>query len=557
MRQLLLVLLASLPGCSPLYLYAYLVGDFAHPPGFRLGCADTMEKVFRDEPWTRGPAEKLTIEAARGEVEGAQIVILPKRDTDVTIEAIEVSDLSCGGAVIPKANVTWNLVGYVKTEKPAYKAPKVGWWPDPLLPPKPFVVKAGEVQPIWLSVRVPHDAKPGLYHGVVKVVQRGFFWPVSLPLELRVWDFAIPKQQHLETCFLLRPDELARFYGLKSVPIEMFDAWMDFCLDRRISLTLYDWPQYDKDMERLAARQLGRGGACFCLGYVWFRKGTPEERKKHNAVQIARLLPLYERAKARGWLPRTYVYCHDEVGKEQYEAAHELYAALKKAMPGPRLMQTFYKDSPIPALDDVIDIWAPVTGRYRAAEFHAQQAKGDEVWWYVCCGPGKPYANLMIEWPALDHRILLWQTWKLGVTGFLYWSLNCFRDNAKAEPRWPLGAWDPATFVNQQGGRHHGDGQLLYPGPDRLPLSSVRLENFRDGLEDYECLWLLRDAVAKLKAKGGADPQLLAEAEDALAIDESLVKDLTHVTDDPAALRRARAAIAALIERAQAALAAR
>ncbi|HUT34860.1 MAG TPA: glycoside hydrolase domain-containing protein [Planctomycetota bacterium] len=546
MRQVLLALVALLPGCGvPSWMHV------ARPSWFTLGCADTMEKVFRDEPWTRGPAEKLAIEAARNDVEGIQLVVAPTGKDGLRSVTVEVTDLRCGRSTIPKASVTWNVVGYVKTEKPAYKAPRVGWWPDPLLPATPFDVKAGEVQPVWLSVRVPDDARPGLYRG--KVTVRAGRLKRSLPIELRVWDFAIPKQQHLETCFLLRPDELQRFYRLKSVPIEMYESWMDFCLDRRICPALYDWTHLERDLERLVARQLDRGGACFGIAYAWPRKGTPEERAKHNEPQITAIRKLYERVKARGWLPKAYVYCHDEVGKEHYDIARELYSALKKAMPGLRLMQTFYKDSPIPALDDCLDIWAPVTGRYRKEEFQAQQAKGDEVWWYVCCGPGKPYANLMIEWPGIDHRILLWQTWKLGVTGFLYWGINVFASNSKGEKRWPEAAWDPATFVNQQGGRHHGDGQLLYPGPDRLPLSSVRLENFRDGLEDYECLWLLRDAVTRLKKAGGHDA-LVAEAERVLAIDDAVVKDLRQFTQDPQALRAARAALAALIERVHAAL---
>ncbi|HPD14634.1 MAG TPA: DUF6067 family protein [Planctomycetota bacterium] len=539
MRWLFPALLLLLPACRL---------PFTRPAAFALGSADTMEKVFRDEAWTRGPAEKLTLEAARHEVEGIQLVVAPTSKAGLRSVSIEASDLRCGRSLIPKANVTWNVVGYVKTEKPAYKAPREGWWPDPLMPAAPFDVKAGEVQPVWLSVRVPGDAPPGLYRGKVTVRAEGQPQQ-SLPIELRVWDFAIPKQQHLETCFLLRPDELQRFYRLKDVPVEMYEAWMDFCLDRRICPALYDWSHLERDLERLVARQLERGGACFGLAYAWPKQGTPEERRKHNEPQIAAIRKLYDRVKARGWLPKAYVYCHDEIGKEHYDIARELYSALRAATPGLRLLQTFYKDNPVPALDDVLDIWAPVTGRYRKDEMQPQQAKGDVVWWYVCCGPGKPYANLMIEWPGLDHRILLWQTWKFGVTGFLYWSLNCWRDNYKAEPRWPEGAWDPATFVNQQGGRHHGDGQLLYPGPDGRPLSSVRLENFRDGIEDYETLWLLRDAVAKLKKAGGHEA-LVAEAEKALAIDDSVVKDLTHFTQDPRALRAARAALASLVERA-------
>ena len=225
-------------------------------------------------------------------------------------------------------------------------------------------------------------------------------------------------------------------------------------------------------------------------------------------------------------------------------------------MPELRLMQTFYKDQPVAVLDDVLDVWAPNTARYRQAEFQAQQAKGDEVWWYVCCGPGKPYANLMIEWPANDHRLLLWQNWKHDVTGLLYWGLCVWRDNLEGEKRWPEAKWNPATWRNQAGQAHNGDGQLIYPGPDRSPLSSIRLENLRDGIEDYEYFWLLRGAVARLrKADAEKHRSLIAEAEKALAVDDAVVKDLTHFTDDPRLLRKTRAAIARLIEQAEAALA--
>jgi hypothetical protein len=239
-------------------------------------------------------------------------------------------------------------------------------------------------------------------------------------------------------------------------------------------------------MERLVSRQLDRGESAFCLSYAAFSSGSPDERRKHNAEVVAKIKSLYDRAKARGWIDRAYVYCHDEIGKEQFSFAHELYGQLKRSMPDLRLMQTFYKDEPIAALGDVLDIWAPNTGRYRQAEFQAQQAKGKVVWWYVCCGPGKPFANLMIEWPAVDHRMLLWQNWKCHVTGFLYWGLNVWRDNMAGEKRWPAAKWNPATWRNEAGKAHNGDGQLLYPGPDRKPLSSVRFENLRDGIEDYE-----------------------------------------------------------------------
>jgi len=525
----------------------------AEPPCI-LSTADTMQKVFRDEPWTAGPAASLVVQAARGEVEGVQLVVAPAPKEDLRGATLGITDLQgAGGGSIPRKNITWYVVDYVQTEKPAYKVPKIGWWPDPLVLSERFDIKAGQVQPLWINVRVPADARPGAYRGTV-TLRLTDGREQSVPLECRVWDFAVPKQQHLETCFLLRPDELKRFYKLAKVPIELFEQWIDFCLDHRISLTLCDWPDFKTDMERLVARQLDRGGSAFCLGVGWFQKGKPEDRRKHNQQIVAGFKPLYDRAKGRGWIDRAYVYCHDEIGKEDYAFARELYAELKKAMPDVRLMQTFYKDDPIPALDDVLDVWAPVTARYRKDEFQKQQAKGDGVWWYVCCGPHKPYANLMIEWPAVDHRILLWQTWKYKVTGFLYWGINVCGDNVKGEGRWPQVPWKPATWRNQAGQAHHGDGQLIYPGPGGTPLPSVRLENFRDGIEDFEYLWLLADLTARLKKAGAAGHRaLVADAEQLLAIDDAVVKDLTHFTDSPQVLRDARARIARLIERAQAA----
>jgi hypothetical protein len=76
-----------------------------------------------------------------------------------------------------------------------------------------------------------------------------------VPLEVRVWNFVVPREQHLDTCFPLRPDDLQKFYRLKEVPLEMFERWVDFCNERRVCPALSDWHRYSTDMERLAARQ--------------------------------------------------------------------------------------------------------------------------------------------------------------------------------------------------------------------------------------------------------------------------------------------------------------
>ena len=55
--------------------------------------ADTMEKVFRDRPFERQPVEKLTIEAARDEVEGVQLVLVAQEELrGVTLVRLRFAD---------------------------------------------------------------------------------------------------------------------------------------------------------------------------------------------------------------------------------------------------------------------------------------------------------------------------------------------------------------------------------------------------------------------------------------------------------------------------------
>ena len=58
--------------------------------------------------------------------------------------------------------------------------------------------------------------------------------------------------------------------------------------------------------------------------------------------------------------------------------------------------------------------------------------------------------------------------------------------------KWPNVPWDSRTYY-----QFSGEGQLVYPGPNGIPYSSIRLENFRDGMEDYEYLFRLRELLSK------------------------------------------------------------
>ena len=109
--------------CLPLLMAALAAENRAKaaPPPV-LSSADTMEKVFRDEPWTRPAVGTLAVEAARNEMEGIQLVVVPPEQGELRSVTLEVTDLrSDTGGAIAAANVSWRIVGYVETEKPFFR----------------------------------------------------------------------------------------------------------------------------------------------------------------------------------------------------------------------------------------------------------------------------------------------------------------------------------------------------------------------------------------------------------------------------------------------------
>jgi hypothetical protein len=98
--------------------------------------------------------------------------------------------------------------------------------------------------------------------------------------------------------------------------------------------------------------------------------------------------------------------------------------------------------------------------------------------------------NWYIEFPAREARLLFGSMFaKYKPDGFLYYELAMIgkdsRKTAKVISTGPRTQWDPKSY-----GTLNGDGSLICPGVNG-PLSTIRLENIRDGIEDYEYYQLL------------------------------------------------------------------
>ena len=99
-------------------------------------------------------------------------------------------------------------------------------------------------------------------------------------------------------------------------------------------------------------------------------------------------------------------------------------------------------------------------------------------------------------------------------------------------------------------------GNLVYPGPDGRIYPSLRLENLRNGVADYEYLTMLKNSIETLKGSKYQDKQsLLDKASALLVIPANVAVAVNNYSSDPDNLLKYRIKVAEMIEEINAALA--
>ncbi len=521
--------------------------------GYALCRESPMVKVRPDRPYRGEPADTLRLYAALGEYEPAQVVVVAFGDSLRKVKA-EISDL-VGPGRIGGRNLGLRLVGFVRVREPSagsYEEP--GLFPDPLLPFEPFDLPRGEVRSLWLTVHVPEDARPGVYRGVLTVNPEDKP-STELPVVLRVWDFRIPRRPHLRNWFQVMPYWIVRWYGEERREEMLGKFRMELLSHRASPLDVaspvvrvegnsvrMDWSYFDREIEFYLKHGL--------TGFnVWWARvpggwgGRVDKFEDEGERRISeRILRETERhLREKGWLDLAYVFVIDEPTVLNFPQVKESLGFVKEVAPGLRTQLTLGYgatewrpgEEERPAYEDLVgyvDIWVPHIDCFHPEFFEERKAAGEEVWLYVCIGARHPYPNIWaIDYPGVEHRVLFWMLWKYGIQGFLYWAVNC----------WKVDVWkDPMSYP---GG--NGDGSLLYPGPEG-PVPSLRWELVREGIEDYEYLYLLHKALGRK----GLDPKLKARGERLLDVRE-ICSSFTEYTRDPEVLEARRLEIGELLER--------
>ena len=507
---------------------------------FAVGLESPMRKVMiKDFPFRGWFADHYDLSLAKNEHEGFQVVVMPfkKALQNVSVDVLTVSRTD-ESEPTREIDVNVSLVGHVQvSDNPPYKVDYQGWWPDPLLDfQQSCDIQVGEHVAFWIDVYARETAPAGDYEAKIHVSANSCP-PVELRLNIQLWDFQLPQGSHLRNAFTYHIHGARRIHG-DDWNREMEYRYYDFILEHRLNIDhLYRGkPEEIEVLNYGVARGMNAFNIC----------------QTNSVARIDKVIDDYvPQLKAAGLYDMAYVYGFDEVKEDRYPEIKEVFGEIHRRFPDLKTMTTavdrsFGKES---GLRDVVDIWVPLTPSYDLQEAEQLRREGKEVWWYICVVPVHPYANWFIEYPTIESRLLTGtMSYKYQVDGFLYYLINLWDRNKRPISSGPYTDWFGATFENRRGEIPNGDGSLLCAGPEG-PLSTIRLENVRDGLDDYEYLHLLQETVNKVRAldRNQQREEYIELANRLLTVPDNVVKTTTAFTLDPQNVQAYREKVAEAI----------
>jgi hypothetical protein len=524
---------------------------------FGVATADSMTLVYpRDNPFIASAPE---VSLARGEYESIQAVVIPYIEPLTQVSARissivgpdgnEVADGQLRASVAPLGSLyVQPSTYYTLPALPNSDKGYVGWVPDPIRADLTAVdVAVGDFQPFWIELFASTQAQPGTYQVTVSFSAAGKAEHL-LNVKVEVWPFALPDRPKLPATLTWNPAVLNNLYTFPDfkAQYEMVDTYHDFMQTFKIepdSIYRRDPPLVEdllKIKEKWGLRQ-------FNVYYI-AREMFDIERPESWQPKIDQIIGIIDRAMVQyekaGLAQYAYIYGFDECEEEFYPVAREVFKQLKERFPNVPIMTTL-RDLTLginSGLAGLVDIWVPSVHRFVDKDVKAvAQALGDQVYWYTYISVQTPFPNWFNGYQPSDTRLLLGAlSYKMNVDGFLYYNITNWKANRGLLTDGIFSAWDARTFRDDA----YGDGSLFYPGKDG-PMASQRIQNYRDGMEDYNLLVELQNRVDHTL---DAPAELVAQAKALLSAD-AVATDHRQYTKNASVYRAWRDEVAAAIIR--------
>lgn len=483
----------------------------------------------------------------------ASIASLVTSKKPVVSARMEFTDLVCGDKAIPSSAIHTRLVGRVNT-------PEIGPVCDPLFEVTDFEINKSAA--LYTNISIPKELAKGTYSGDVKLIVDGTEVARN-SVEIEVadvtlsnvseWDFflnvwmnpaAIARRHNMELwskehLYACRPyiSDLAA-HGQKTVvaPIcyrptgaEIRDPYPSLVewIKRGESFE-FDFEAFDKYVTLHS--ELGINRAIHCYAPVQMvgdsdisiiecmDAGTNERRliemkvgdDEYQRVWGAFLRSFSEHLAERGWLKKTYM----ALGIKPEPVLARLAEFIDNYGLGIKLAHASSFDSELCEIADdlslqievdsqgVTEVAPPARSVLDVADLLHPERLGSVIQglsslrsttFYVCSVPEHP--NTFLRSPLVESRVLPYLALQGGFDGFMRWSYNNWSDDPFEHPerdKWPT-----------------GDTFLVYPGANG-PISSLRWEQLREGIQDYE--------LAMIASSNIKTPEEMVDYEQALTL---------------------------------------
>ena len=513
------------------------------------GCPAT-EKILADVSKSEYSAVEtdavIDIFMAKGEYESGQIIITPSEDISYYNATISDLTLEGGNAKIAKEKITVYAEKYlnISVNYNNNGAP-LGDYPDGLVPVASVVeygqntIKANTNQGIYVTFETAIDQEPGIYKGSLTLDFKDFTQVV--PVTVQVYDLEVSETVRTKSVFRAN---LAYEHGELNSSQEMFEAYLDALVKYRLapSTVLFENNHSDDSIRRYVEKAYeylvdprcsnvsipylevtkihsdGKSYLCIdptTLEAYLFAFADMSMKKNFNMFEK---LVLYnatiDEAKIMG-RPEAQVELNNitwnqtirkvaaalEADGETSEFKTELIHSLLNI---PYIFTTDYWEKfADPTTDFYANVFCPMTDHCNSEAGRAEYDNLLEKWWYTCNRPYYPQSNYHIDFTSvIPIRAMGWEQADYGFVGNLYWSVNYYGDSVKGD-RYLFdedyfgGSGNKMQLISSA----NGEGRLFYPGGQYgldYPLPSLRIEGIRDGLEEYELIYSLKEKYKEL-----------------------------------------------------------
>ncbi len=379
----------------------------------------------------------------------------------------------------------------------------VGSIPDRLVPLSPgagSVIPPNGQQVFWVDIWIDPSAKPGLHSGSVSVLgDAACGVRCNLKLEVELLDRTMPDEVQARSMVWFSGTDvdervLGRYY---SDPETVEEAAVrklrlrHYQLARQHRISLFGQHEtIDGELDALLS------GSAFteAHGYRGPGKGKGLDVLVLHAyggeLSHEQAATILDETKKYPYLKDVFVYVMDEPEANQWA---EINRRAQASRPMPSFVTTMYT-AKLEA-----DIFAELAGMYSRENAELGRAAGKTVWIY---NGERPFTgSFAIDDVAVSPRVNPWIQYKLGIARWFYWEATYYYDFQGKRGAIDVGK-NALNFTNRHGDRVNGDGLLMYPGRDLLfpdsdagqagPMPSIRLKNWRRGIEDVEYLAMAR-----------------------------------------------------------------